>query len=123
MHVNQIFVLVNDKINTDYNFTVPVNTCGSPPEVHNANETTPPGPFAVGHTHNYSACADGYSPFWDPYTTCQDDGRWTDVVFKCICMTGTILIKKILRRGLSTECPEQTCDPMFIRVFMKVNFL
>lgn len=57
-------------------------TCGLPPTVANA-ELSPPGPFPVGHTHNYK-CTVEYLPFYEPYTTCQDDGKWTDVVFECI---------------------------------------
>lgn len=60
-------------------------TCGLPPTVANA-ELSPPGPFPVGHTHNYK-CTVEYLPFYEPYTTCQDDGKWTDVVFECIRMS------------------------------------
>lgn len=56
-------------------------TCGLPPTVANA-EPSPPGPFPVGHTHNYKCTVDNW-PVYEPYATCQDNGKWTDVVFQC----------------------------------------
>ena len=43
---------------------------------------SPAGPFPVGHTHNYTCHVD-YDPLYEPYTTCQENGKWTDVVFLC----------------------------------------
>ena len=56
-------------------------SCGSPPSVSNAT-ASPPGPFTVGHTHIYTCHVD-YDPLQEPYTTCQENGKWTDVVFQC----------------------------------------
>nr|XP_022311369.1 kremen protein 1-like [Crassostrea virginica] len=56
-------------------------SCGSPPSVSNA-AASPAGPFPVGHTHNYT-CHVGYDSLHEPYTTCQENGKWTDVVFLC----------------------------------------
>ncbi|XP_078327983.1 xylosyltransferase sqv-6-like [Crassostrea virginica] len=43
---------------------------------------SPSGPFPVGHTHNYTCHVDN-DPLHEPYTTCQENGKWTDVVFMC----------------------------------------
>lgn len=59
-------------------------TCGLPPVVANA-EPSRSGSFPVGHTHNYK-CTVGYAPFYELYTTSQDYGKWTDVIFECISM-------------------------------------
>nr|XP_022312727.1 putative fungistatic metabolite [Crassostrea virginica] len=56
-------------------------SCGSPPSVSNAT-ASPAGPFPVGHTHNYTCHVD-YDALHEPYTTCQENGKWTDVVFLC----------------------------------------
>nr|XP_022294917.1 uncharacterized protein LOC111105033 [Crassostrea virginica] len=66
-----------------YSGCVPVlesKTCGSPPSVPNA-EASPAGPFPVGHTHNYTC---NYTPRNESYTTCQEDGKWSNAVFQCL---------------------------------------
>ncbi|XP_078339827.1 microfibril-associated glycoprotein 4-like [Crassostrea virginica] len=67
-----------------YSGCVPVldgKTCGSPPSVPNA-EANPAGPFPVGHTHNYT-CNVHFYPLHESYTTCQENGKWSNVVFRC----------------------------------------
>nr|XP_022295268.1 ficolin-1-like isoform X2 [Crassostrea virginica]XP_022295269.1 ficolin-1-like isoform X2 [Crassostrea virginica] len=67
-----------------YSGCVPVldgKTCGSPPSVPNA-EASPAGPLPVGHTHNYT-CNVHYTPLRESYTTCQENGKWSNVVFRC----------------------------------------
>ena len=56
-------------------------TCGSPPSVPNAG-AIPAGPFPVGHTHNYT-CNVHYTPVHESYTTCQENGKWSNVLFRC----------------------------------------
>ena len=56
-------------------------TCGSPPSVPNA-KASPAGPLPVGHTHNYT-CNVHYTPLRESYTTCQENGKWSNVVFRC----------------------------------------
>ncbi|XP_062575257.1 aggrecan core protein-like [Saccostrea cucullata] len=60
-----------------------VKKCDSPPVVLNSEGTPPEGPLPIGHTHNYT-CSVGYIGFWESYTTCQDNGKWSEVVFQCI---------------------------------------
>ncbi|XP_078324259.1 uncharacterized protein LOC111119614 [Crassostrea virginica] len=67
-----------------YSGCVPVldgKTCGSPPSVPNAG-AIPAGPFPVGHTHNYT-CNVHYTPVHESYTTCQENGKWSNVLFRC----------------------------------------
>ncbi|XP_056016884.1 uncharacterized protein LOC130053566 [Ostrea edulis] len=62
--------------------TLQDKTCGPLPAVPHAEGTLPFGPFPVGHTHNYTSCSIGYMPSGDPYTSCQDDGKWSDMTFE-----------------------------------------
>nr|XP_022288477.1 CUB and sushi domain-containing protein 2-like [Crassostrea virginica] len=57
-------------------------TCGSPPRVPNA-KASPAGPFPVGYTHNYT-CLVNYTPRHESFTTCQENGKWTNAVFECL---------------------------------------
>ncbi|XP_056016883.1 uncharacterized protein LOC125673773 [Ostrea edulis] len=59
-------------------------TCAPLPAVPHAERTPSSGPLPVGHTLNYISCSMGYFPFGYPYTSCQDDGKWSDITFKCI---------------------------------------
>ena len=65
-----------------YIFSVEGKTCGSPPRVPNA-KASPAGPFPVGYTHNYT-CLVNYTPRHESFTTCQENGKWTNAVFECL---------------------------------------
>ncbi|XP_061176192.1 fibrinogen-like protein A [Saccostrea echinata] len=77
-------------------------TCGSPPVVPNTEQTSPSGPFSVGYTYNYSSCLEGYEPSGELYTTCQDNGKWTPALFRCIADQdcAAILKKNSSKRGV-----------------------